>query len=304
VATITGLTAERMLQIEASSVVSGVINEFDHLILSQHDGTPIDAGPLPGTPDASTTVKGRVELATEAETIAFTDTTRAITPAGIASTYYGLKGRLDVIEAKPLVTMASLLPASFSQNTLFTSYPQGFSRLYYTTTNSSAWGFSGKTGEVLTYVEGSDFAKQTWTRHVGGSTNFTEVWIRTANAVNGWSKWLAIADDTGWQNIPYASGYSALPLGEVIQYRVKDSIVFYRGGASGSYPNDTYSLVAAAGAIPSAYRPTLNVRGGAMGTGCRPGGFEIGTDGSIKLGSGGLSVQPAWLAFNASYPIN
>jgi hypothetical protein len=38
-----------------------------------------------GTPDASTTVKGKVELATTAECVAGTDTTKACTPAGVAA---------------------------------------------------------------------------------------------------------------------------------------------------------------------------------------------------------------------------
>jgi hypothetical protein len=36
-------------------------------------------------PDATTTVKGKVELATDAETLALTDTVRAITPSNLAS---------------------------------------------------------------------------------------------------------------------------------------------------------------------------------------------------------------------------
>jgi microcystin-dependent protein len=48
-ATVTGLTAERMLEIEGASVVSGeIIN--DHLILTKFDGTTIDAGELPPGP--------------------------------------------------------------------------------------------------------------------------------------------------------------------------------------------------------------------------------------------------------------
>jgi len=46
-ATITGLTAERMLEIEGESVIDGeVVN--GHLILTKHDGTTIDAGPVIG----------------------------------------------------------------------------------------------------------------------------------------------------------------------------------------------------------------------------------------------------------------
>ena len=48
-ATITGLTAERMLEIEGASVISGEIVN-DHLILTKFDGTTVDAGVLPPGP--------------------------------------------------------------------------------------------------------------------------------------------------------------------------------------------------------------------------------------------------------------
>jgi microcystin-dependent protein len=46
-ATITGLTAERMLEIEAASVIEGEI-VGGNLILTKHDGTTINAGPVVG----------------------------------------------------------------------------------------------------------------------------------------------------------------------------------------------------------------------------------------------------------------
>lgn len=51
-ATVTGLTAARMLEIEAASVVSGAINGSNHLILTKHDGSTVDAG-LVATSDMS-----------------------------------------------------------------------------------------------------------------------------------------------------------------------------------------------------------------------------------------------------------
>jgi microcystin-dependent protein len=47
-ATITGLTAERMLEIEGSSIVDGQIDVDGNLILSKHDGSTINAGPVLG----------------------------------------------------------------------------------------------------------------------------------------------------------------------------------------------------------------------------------------------------------------
>lgn len=47
-ATITGLTAARMLEIEAESIVDGTVDGNGHLILTKHDGSTIDAGPVIG----------------------------------------------------------------------------------------------------------------------------------------------------------------------------------------------------------------------------------------------------------------
>jgi microcystin-dependent protein len=49
--TVTGLTAERMLEIEGATVVSGYIDTNNHLILTKFDGTTIDAGELPPGPE-------------------------------------------------------------------------------------------------------------------------------------------------------------------------------------------------------------------------------------------------------------
>lgn len=46
-ATVTGLTADRMLEIEGESIVDGEV-VAEHLILTRHDGTTIDAGSVVG----------------------------------------------------------------------------------------------------------------------------------------------------------------------------------------------------------------------------------------------------------------
>jgi hypothetical protein len=83
--TVDGLTKDRMLAIEAASVVSGEVdNGTGHLILTTHGGTEIDAGNVMGNAvDATTTLKGIVELATDAEALTGTDTVRAVTPANL-----------------------------------------------------------------------------------------------------------------------------------------------------------------------------------------------------------------------------
>lgn len=47
-ATVTGLTAERMLEIENESIVDGEVDSNGHLILQKFDGTTIDAGLVVG----------------------------------------------------------------------------------------------------------------------------------------------------------------------------------------------------------------------------------------------------------------
>lgn len=69
-------------------------------------------------PDASTTVKGKVELATSAETITGTDTVRAVTPAGAAAAYQPLDSDLTAFSSHPTYI------TTLNINPLFA--PQGF----------------------------------------------------------------------------------------------------------------------------------------------------------------------------------
>lgn len=84
--TVQSMTLSRLLTLEADTVIGGHIDGSGDLILEQHDGSTINAGSaLAAIPAASTTVQGKVELATSAETTTGTDTTRAVTPAGLAA---------------------------------------------------------------------------------------------------------------------------------------------------------------------------------------------------------------------------
>jgi len=84
-ATVTVKTAAFTEAALDEGVVDGAFDLSGHLILTTRGGTDIDAGsPSFSVPDASTTVKGIVELATTAETSAGTDAVRAVTPAGLA----------------------------------------------------------------------------------------------------------------------------------------------------------------------------------------------------------------------------
>lgn len=87
-----------------------------------------------------------------------------------------------------MMLMVQLNAASFTQATTRGNYPSGLSRLYYTTATSSSWDFAGMAGDVETYIEGTDFGRQTFTQHVGGSSTPVR-WFRTATAAGGWTAW-------------------------------------------------------------------------------------------------------------------
>jgi hypothetical protein len=51
--TVTGLTAERTLEIEDAIIVGATINGSGHLILTRNDGATVDAGVAKGTAGAA-----------------------------------------------------------------------------------------------------------------------------------------------------------------------------------------------------------------------------------------------------------
>lgn len=81
----TSFTADRMLQIENTTIIGGAVDSNGDLILETREGQFINAGhvvgpPSPNLDDASTTTKGIVRLSTDIETIAGTDPNIAVTP--------------------------------------------------------------------------------------------------------------------------------------------------------------------------------------------------------------------------------
>ena len=69
-------------------------------------------------PDSSATVKGKVELATSAETITGTDTVRAVTPAGASAAYQPLDADLTALAAHPTYNLSLNIAPLYA--------PQGF----------------------------------------------------------------------------------------------------------------------------------------------------------------------------------
>lgn len=106
-ATVTGLTAAAMIAIRDQTIIEAEITG-GHLILTRYDESTIDAGSIASAVGAATdTTAGVVELATSTETIAGTDTTRAVTPAGLLSVS-STKQPLD----DDLTAIANITPAN------------------------------------------------------------------------------------------------------------------------------------------------------------------------------------------------
>jgi hypothetical protein len=84
-ASVTVMTAEKVEELHGEAVVSASTSG-GNLTLTKADGSTVNAGSLGGgAGDASETAKGLVELATDTETIAGTDGTRAVTPLGLSA---------------------------------------------------------------------------------------------------------------------------------------------------------------------------------------------------------------------------
>lgn len=107
-ATVTGLTAARTLELIGATIVDAEIDGSGNLVLTTQAGATINVGAImAGVPNASTTVTGAVELASSEETGTGTDTVRAVTPAGLASVLSG-KQNADA----DLTAIAALTPTN------------------------------------------------------------------------------------------------------------------------------------------------------------------------------------------------
>jgi hypothetical protein len=229
-ATVTGMTAAAMQAIRDGTIVNGHFDSAGHMILTKYDGTQIDAGAvLPATTGQS----GIVELATNAETQAGTDTTRAITPAGLAS----LPGyRAQILAQNSIAESAT--PAA---------WPYAVSMMPLAT--GSGWTPNSGIGIVVCYSIDSTHTVQDFYANVGAAS--PKIWTRSYNGA--WSNWAqkmlmvnldptAFTETTGRGNYPVgqsrlyyttttaASGwsFSSLAPGEIITYIADDANFFGR----------------------------------------------------------------------------
>lgn len=226
-ATVTGLTAARMLAIEAATVVGGTIDGFGHLILSKHDGSTVDAGDLVGAIGAATeTMQGTVELATNQEVADGTDTQRAVTPAALAS-----------IPGVKILTQNSKVEADPPS-----AYPSGVSMLSLSA--SPDWSVNSGYGNVVTFNNGEFRTNQIFYNSAGGAS-LPEAWLRcynSADSTGGWTLWAPImADDSAYRYLGRTSFGSSGVFNKADYPNLRAIKVLAQagGGAGGGSPANT-----------------------------------------------------------------
>jgi hypothetical protein len=197
-ATVTGMTAAAMEAIRDGAIVGADFDSANHLILTKHDGTQLDAGIIGA---ATTSLAGAVELATSAETQTGTDAVRAVTPAGLASI--------------PGYKVQVVADNSFAESAAPASYPYGTTLMSATT--SSGWSVNGGFGTVVTESISSGRTAQIFYENSGGTAS-TKAWIREYNSAvggGGWTAWaqMMLAVRLNEASFTQATALSSYPSG-------------------------------------------------------------------------------------------
>lgn len=158
--------------------VTGAAITSGHLILQLGDGSTVDVGSIVTNPPVATdSVEGVVELATDTETVTGTDSTRAVTPLGLAA----LVATLNTVKTA----------SGLAETALPTSYPVGYSIM---SLSSSSWSLSSGSGTVLTNYIDTNHCTQTFHANSGG-TQAVKVWTRQYHSSNGGGGW------TAWEQV-------------------------------------------------------------------------------------------------------
>lgn len=281
-ATVTGFTAGRMLEIENNTVVSGLVDVNGRLILSKRSGEIINAGRVQGDPGppGSPGVKGDPGAPG-----AKGDTG----PQGLR----GLQGPAGTDGTQQITAVtASTGPNSFSNGT----------STFYA---SSAHGYPESFGIVTTHKDG------TVALQIFGGRSATHV--RSASSSSAWTSWTRLADPPPApppyqlpSNIDIASGASSLrnrlmmttsytSLGEYQQSNTRNGLYIQTGTTYGEW-----GLGAANG-----YAPNTQGSGIRGGLGGNSNDVEINGNGAFFINSNnGLRMITAGLPTYSSTHVN
>lgn len=148
----------------------------------------------------------------------------------------------------------------------------------------------------------------TYEHDVNSSDKKPAIWqrFRTGAGSGEWTPWEQVGGtaDTGWTNLNgYASGFTGGGTPGNLQYRVKDGVVYWRGGATGTLPPGTYTTVATIPSTLSYLWPSAVLRSGSAHGGGKAGLWELGTTGIFKF-SPDNTTTAGWGALVTSYPLD
>lgn len=111
-----------------------------------------------------------------------------------------------------------------------------------------------------------------------------------------------VETDTGWIDLALDSGFT---VGNATQlcYRVKNGVVYVKGGAAGTFTANSYTAINSGDPIPEQYRPSIAIRSGACGSGANPCIIVANADGIIRVGYDATYGKPSWIGGTISYPV-
>ena len=299
---VTGLTADRMLAIEAASVVDGEVVGND-LILTRHDGVTINAGNVRGAtgapgvdavpsdvnPTAGTNaLRGTAGVVKGGTPSATNDlTTKAYVDAADTAINNIVKGVElgNAVNLNTLTTTGMYFQSSDAEAAAGTNYPMA----------------KGGMLEVISNANSSIIVQ----KYHAQDAQSKQYYVRTFAAA-AWTAWqvyeAAKIVDTGWINLTHSAGWSIANADDQFQYRVRNQVVYIRGVAVGTFTAGTYHTIVAAGLLPAAYRVDRTMRGGAAGQSAKGAAFQLLTDGTIAVGTF-VTPVPAWAGVTVSYPV-
>ncbi|MBN9139268.1 MAG: hypothetical protein J0H23_00420 [Micrococcales bacterium] len=114
--------------------------------------------------------------------------------------------------------------------------------------------------------------------------------------------WASVPSDTGWVNLQIASGYAAISSGEHPKIRLKDGVLYFRGGWSNT--GLTASAVHDVGTVPSSFTIVENILiQGSSSNGASDATVRIATTRSIQIRTG-TSVGSYYKIDGASVPVD
>jgi len=107
--------------------------------------------------------------------------------------------------------------------------------------------------------------------------------------------------DTGWITITsgFLAGFHNNGTAGKLQYRIRDGVVYWRGGADGVFPSGAYTRFVEG--LPAAASPDSFIRFGGTGSGANPTFIEFSPLGYLNAAQSAGSNR-AWVDFTISFP--